>query len=84
MSGLIKGAMTGWVGFFFTAIVYMLIQGFTDLVIWLIDVGKDGFAQASTYEWLLLGSKLCISMLVVLRALMNESFGSAKGQPHST
>lgn len=84
MSGLIKGTTTGWGGFALTAMVYMLIDGLADLIMWLLSVGKSGFDQATLYDWILIGAKILSSMLFTLRALMNGSFGEAKGQPHST
>ncbi len=80
MSGLIRSSTTGWGGFFLTALVYMVIQGLTDFSIWLADVGKEGFATVSLYDWLVFGAKVGASMLIVLRALMNGSYGEAKRQ----
>lgn len=80
MSGLIKSTTTGWGGFMMTALVYMIIQGLTDFSIWLADVGKEGFASVSLYDWLVFGAKVGASMLIVLRALMNGSYGEAKQQ----
>lgn len=80
MSGLIRSATTGWNGFLLTALVYMAIQGLSEFATWLTALGKDGFATVSLYDWLLFSAKTLVSMGIVLRALMNGSYGEVKGQ----
>lgn len=81
MSRIVKWAATGWIGFLFTAIVYMGIQAASEFVTWLMEMGPEGFSKAALYHWLLFGAKTTLSMGVTLRALMNESYGAAKDQP---
>lgn len=81
MSGFIRSTTTGWNGFLLTALVYMAIQGLTEFVTWLTALGRDGFAAVSLYDWLLFAAKTSVSMAIVLRALMNGSYGEAKSQP---
>lgn len=84
MSGLIKGTTTGWGGFLFTAIVYMAIDALTEFVSWLQAIGKEGFSNVTMFDWLLLAGKMGIGSFIVLRALMNGSYGEAKEQTPST
>ncbi len=81
MSGFIRNATTGWVGFLVTAAVYMAIQGLTEFAAWLTALGRDGFAGVTLFDWLLFAAKTGASILIVLRALMNGSYGEAKQQP---
>lgn len=80
MSGLIRSATTGWGGFLLTALVYMAIQGLTEFAAWLTALGRNGFAGVTLFDWLLFAAKTGASILIVLRALMNGSYGEVKQQ----